>query len=69
MGCACKGIKMVLVGALLVINDQKWFGVSVSEWLLVGVILIVLGALKIIMPPCSSCCKAKAPAKPAKKGR
>ncbi len=69
MGCACKGIKMVLVGALLAINDQGWIWASVSAWLLVGIILIVLGALKMIMPPCQSCCKAQAPAKPAKKGR
>ncbi len=68
MGCACKGIKMVLIGALFVINDQKWLG-HVSEWLLVGVILMVLGALKMILPPCQSCYKAQAPAKPAKKGR
>lgn len=69
MGCACKGIKMILVGALLVINDQSWIWAPVSVWLLVGLILIALGALKAIWPSCPIHSKGPAPAKPSKKGR
>ena len=65
--CPCKGIKMAVVGALLVINDQSWIWTPISVWLLVGLILVVLGALKAIWPCCPVHCKT--PAAPAKKGR
>ncbi len=67
--CACKGIKTAIAGALLVINDQGWIWAPMSVWLLVGLILIVLGALNAIWPCCPIHCKTQAPVKPAKKGR
>lgn len=57
---------MAVVGALLVINDQGWIWTPISVWLLVGLILIVLGALKAIWPCCPIHCKAPAPAKKGK---
>ncbi len=71
MGCACicKGIKLAVVGALLAINDQGLIWAPISVALLVGLMLIVLGALQAIWPCCPIHCKAPAPAKPAKKGR
>lgn len=71
MGCACKGIKLALAGLVLVVNDQGWLWNSVSAWLLVGIILIVLGALKAIWPcgcPVHGSCGDKGMMK-AKKGK
>jgi len=45
--CNCFGYKLVVIGALFVVNDQSWIWSSVSAWLLLGIILIVLGAVKI----------------------
>ena len=50
--CSCIGIKIIAAGALLVINDQAWLWNTLSEWLLVGIILIILGALKAVYPQC-----------------
>ncbi|MBI2137384.1 hypothetical protein HYU12_02590 [Candidatus Woesearchaeota archaeon] len=51
-GCACYGVKMVVVGALLAVNDLGMIWKPVSPWLLIGAVLVVLGALKIVMPVC-----------------
>ncbi len=67
--CSCKGIKIAVAGALFVINDQGWLWSSVSGWLLLGIILIVLGAMKAVWPCCPvHGCDGKGMAK-AKKGK
>ena len=67
-GCACYGVKMVVVGALLAVNELGLFWNAVSPWLLIGGVLIVLGALKIVMPVCPIHCKPSMSA-PAKGGK
>jgi len=47
---ACHGIKIAVVGALLVVNDQGWLWNTLSPWLLIGMILIALGVLKAALP-------------------
>lgn len=69
MGTAFKGIKMAVIGALLVINDREWAWTPISVWLLIGLILIVLGLLKAIWPNYDDKCKSILPAKPARKGK
>ena len=48
MRCVCYGIKLIVTGALLVINDQGWIWSPISAWLLIGIILIVVGAMKAV---------------------
>jgi len=43
---------MIVIGALLVVNDQAWLWKPISAWFLVGLILIVLGALKMVWSSC-----------------
>ena len=50
MGCSCKGIKLALAGLALIVNEQGWLGTSISAWLLAGIILLVLGAMKAVWP-------------------
>ena len=67
-GCSCKGIKLAVAGALLVINDQGWVWNPISAWLLVGVILIVLGVMKAVWRCCPvhGCGESKPAGKPVK---
>ena len=69
--CKCKGIKLAVFGALLVINDQGWIWTAVSAWTLVGVLLLLWGIEKIVWPCCPVHCKPGSSAAPAvkKKGR
>jgi len=66
MNCMCHGIKLAVIGALFVVNDQGWIWAQISAWLLLGIILIVVGVLKAAMP--HGCPVHGKPAKmPAKK--
>ena len=66
--CKCFGYKLVVIGALLVVNDQSWVWSSISAWLLIGLIFIALGALKIAWPcGCPVHGKTSMGAKPSKK--
>ena len=50
--CVCKGIEVAVIGALFIINDQGWIWGSLSAWLLVGIILLVVGIKKVVWRCC-----------------
>ena len=50
--CKCFGMKMIGIGALLAVNDRGWAWTPLSAWFLIGLILTVLGALKMVWPCC-----------------
>ncbi len=76
MGCyngvchTCWGAKHVVLGVIVLAN---WYWKTpVDWWLLAGVLLVLLGLLKIIKPTCPHCAapeKASVAAKSSKKGR
>jgi hypothetical protein len=70
--CMCKGVKLSVIGLILVANEQSWLWQSMSGWLVLGIILIILGILKAIWPcgcPVHGACKPSMPVKKAGRRR
>ncbi len=55
--CKCKGVMKIVWGALLLLNAflwPKWLGVD--GWVAwIAVLMIVVGAVKLLVPPCQCC--------------
>ena len=70
MGCGCCdgvcgkcwGVKYIVVGLILIAN-QQWF--QWSWWLVIGALLVLKGVLKLAMPMGCGHCQTM----PAKKGK
>jgi len=56
-GCTpqCKAMKLLVFGIILVL--VRYFKAGWDIWLVIGVLLIIKGLLKLIMPTC--CCHKK----------
>lgn len=57
--CRCWGVKKIVIGALLLLNAfvwPQWLGID--GWVkFFAVILVLLGILKLVLPPCQNCCE------------
>lgn len=56
--CKCKGIAMLVFGVLLVANEYL---LQMNPWLVIGIAMIVGGAVLLMKPSCCGACRLSSP--------
>ena len=67
----CAGLKGIFVGGLLLLNAFVWpLWTGIDGWLKwIGILMVVGGALKLILPACPNCVSCKCAMMPAEKSK